>query len=465
MRYISIDIGSSFVKSALIDTCNHVISDKMKVDQAPKSNHTGGRFEVDGEQMFRKVDTLIDSYTAMYGSDISGIFLSTQMHGFILADKHGKSITPYISWQDERSLEVDPHNGLTFMENLSGIISPKEMENTGVRLKAPLAMCNLFVMLKNGLKIPEGANFCTIGSFMILKMTGRNVCHLSNAGPTGFADVRNKQWNRPLIQKAGAEKLTFPAIINESATCGSYRKNTVDLAVYSDMGDQQVSALGTLPVPETDAIINIGTGAQIGRISRDFVPGEYEIRPFFDNYYLYTVSQLPGGRNIDVLINLCHELACKVTKSSVDVGQIWDVVKNETLSTDSRGLKINANFFNNLNEQPGSIGQINSGNLTVGTLFSALYEDIAESYVRAAGKLFNNTGSIKRIVYSGGVSNRIAAVRYAIEKRFGVDNSSLSMEDEVFIGFYLLALKLENPDYDFMQCGEYLKNNYPVVKE
>ena len=103
MKYIAIDIGSSFVKSALLDprTCQVVSQRKFPAPaKLPHSNRN--LFEIPANQLFETVRELIEYY-AREDCEASAVLLSTQMHGFVYQTPGREDL--YISWQDMRCLD------------------------------------------------------------------------------------------------------------------------------------------------------------------------------------------------------------------------------------------------------------------------------------------------------------------------------------------------------------------------
>jgi hypothetical protein len=126
-------------------------------------------------------------------------------------------------------------------------------------IKPYMALCNLYAMLDQGYSIQPGTHFCTLGSYLIFRLTGNNVCHVTNAGPTGFANVRDVAWDRAVIERAGCGALTFPRITDRLESCGRYRS----LDIYPDLGDHQCSVLGIGAHARTDLIVTL---ARRGRL-------------------------------------------------------------------------------------------------------------------------------------------------------------------------------------------------------
>lgn len=106
MVYIAIDIGSTYIKSSLLDPACGVISERNRAEVAPRIRQENSlRFEVDMGEILTAVRAILDGYTSRR-KDIAGILLSTQMHGFVYSDPACPE-EKYISWQDARCLEPD----------------------------------------------------------------------------------------------------------------------------------------------------------------------------------------------------------------------------------------------------------------------------------------------------------------------------------------------------------------------
>lgn len=440
MKYVAIDIGSSFIKAAVLDTDKFEIIGHNTVQMPQPFSSSGKCFEVDAELIFVAVKKILEGYVTKLGSDLSGILFSTQMHGFVLADQTGYPLTNYISWQDERCLEEMPAGGKTYLQYLETIISREDMAATGVYLKAPLALCNLFTLLEQGFVPPAQARFCTLGSYIILRLTGSNVCHLTNAAPTGFADIVNGKWNEKLINTIGCEKLIFPELKNSLDICAYYRQQDLVIPVYPDIGDQQACVLGCMARPQQDVNINIGTAAQLAIIKREFGAEYGEVRPFFDDYYLHTISRMPGGRNLDVLIEFIQDIGEKIFNVVQEKNAIWDKIICRTDAAATQGLQVNTSFFKTMESDSGAITNINNTNLSLETLFSAAFADFAVTYDKYIDRFCSDRGTIERIVFSGGVACKNPVLMKVITEITGLKGILPPMADEVFVGLFRIAL-------------------------
>ncbi|NOU66072.1 hypothetical protein GC096_18715 [Paenibacillus sp. LMG 31461] len=104
MRYLGIDVGSSFIKAALLDTSNQQVMDITK-QPTPKRipNDNMNIYEVNVRSIVDCVKSMIIEHISKRGP-VAGILFSTQMHGFVLCDEAGEPVTNYISWQDTRGM-------------------------------------------------------------------------------------------------------------------------------------------------------------------------------------------------------------------------------------------------------------------------------------------------------------------------------------------------------------------------
>ena len=107
-----------------------------------------------------------------------------------------------------------------------------------------------------------------------------------------------------MIRKLGIPVEIFPSVQRTSSVAGYLADEwvrllhlSVDIPVIFGGGDNQLSMLGSgLISPNSPALINIGTGAQISKVSSVFqkIMG-VEVRPFFDGQFALVSASLGGG--------------------------------------------------------------------------------------------------------------------------------------------------------------------------
>lgn len=437
MKYIGIDLGSSFIKAVLLDLEHHRTVNHKKYRAPRKAEHQNPYvFEIPAQELVQIVRTLIDEYTSKY-SDVEGIIISTQMHGFVYSvpDREDQ----YISWQDMRCMDFAKGKTVSYLKLLEEILPPSVMEPNGVNIKPSLAICNLYALLCEE-DVPQNGTLYTLGSYVVHALTGNNICHISNAAPMGIADAEHKCWNMDILRRLGLETIRLPHMaLSDFEVCGEYESNGSRLKVHPDYGDMQVSILGS-SVGSGDVVVNIATGAQVLGYSTRFKPGNYEIRPYFEDSYLYTISNMPAGRNLDVLVNFFCEAAQQLTGVPVDVQAVWEQVHHASLERDNE-LTVQTSFYKNpYFPDGGAIRGITQNNLHLGTLFQAAFADMADTYWRFIQVLEKELGDTKRIICAGGVSWKTPELRQMIEQVTGKPCQLSPMADEALSGMFHLSL-------------------------
>jgi sedoheptulokinase len=104
MRFLGIDIGSSFIKGAVLD------ADKLRlshVERAAAPSFVSGldpKFrEIEPEVLVQRVREIRERLYD-HCPDAAGLLMSSQLHGLVLCDHVGRELTRCITWQDQRAL-------------------------------------------------------------------------------------------------------------------------------------------------------------------------------------------------------------------------------------------------------------------------------------------------------------------------------------------------------------------------
>lgn len=449
MVYIAIDIGSTYIKSSLLNTQTGEIMGRNRIAVSEKLHlESPLRFEVEMDEIYDSVKRILDGYTSAR-SDIAGILLSTQQHGFVYSDPNFPR-DKYISWQDARCLEPIDDRGTTVLDLLKAQISVKEMRATGVYLKPALGMCNLYALIRErGGIIPKGAKLYTLGSYLIEKLTGVNACHMTNAAPIGLADIHHGCWHQALIKKLGFESIEFPRLMCAMEVCGYYEADGRYIAVYPDTGDVQTSIRGGGTV-EGDVAVNMATAGQVCMVHRSCNMGRgdpqyYEVRPYFDGLYCHTISRMPSGRNMDVLIELIEEIGARVFGQTLTHAEIWKRLGNCGGSGETHGLVVDTSFY----EMPekladGAIMHIDRANLNLENLFGAVYADMGRVYAHYIHLMEEAVGQkATRMVFCGGAVRNNEWIRQALVRAVGLPGMPSPASDEVHEGMMKIACSIE----------------------
>lgn len=266
MSILLIDIGSTNIKWAVTDFGEKVPNDLHSVPFPPPLNNTYPYYEVSIDQIISIIKGIIDDCLP------NSLFISTQMHGYVLADKSGKPITQYISWQDERATLVP------FLDKIN--------KEHGVDIKPNLPRASVYAISKLNPKLfMQAYQFFTLGSYVNYVLTGNNITHITDAAPSGFYNVKTL--------KSDYNQLELPIAKKDVEKAGEYK----GIAVYTPVGDQQAAILGVNATNDS-YILNLGTAGQLCTINGTFITGDFESRPYFWGKTLCTVTRLMGGKAI-----------------------------------------------------------------------------------------------------------------------------------------------------------------------
>ena len=478
--YLGVDIGSSFIKVAILDTGRSQVRNVTKVETpaflpAPNPLYR----EISPEQTLAAVRTLIDWYLERsdrgdledHEHRIEGILFSTQMHGFLLMDESGNAVCNYVTWQDERATEplreADSPAGSALPRQQSAtdcvreLLDDDDVRRSGMPVKPSLATCTLYHWRHNegarlGVKTPLW--FCTIGDYVIAALAQqRPRAHITNAAATGLVDLETGDWSSTVGRKLGFDFLRFPDLAQDNEPCGFYQAGTRRIALYPSFADHQSSMFGAHLEPEADLAINMGTGSQICVVSNTRTHGEYETRPFFDGCYLRAIPHIPAGRSLNLLAEFIQDTAATVCGTKVSKSAVWERIQPliaeaaavqdappETEQTAEPQLDVNISYFRtSAVPQDGAIRNIRERNLTLGNLFLAAFRDMARNYEQLHRRLTIHGTSIERIVCTGGLAERHPVLRRCIEARFGLPCTEVPYAGDALAGLLRLAHRME----------------------
>jgi sugar (pentulose or hexulose) kinase len=187
------------------------------------------------------------------------------------------------------------------------------------------------------------------------------------------------------------------------------------LELFGAYGDQQCALRGA-GLAREELSLNASTGSQVSLRTSRFQPGPYQTRKYFSGDWLNTVTHLPAGRSLNVLVDLLTELA---RAEGIALRNPWEYIQREASEVQTTELQVDLAFFAGPLGSTGGIQQITTDNLTIGNLFHAAYRAMAENYAHCADWL-DPARSWKSVVLSGGLTQTAPVLRSHIQQRFTV---------------------------------------------
>lgn len=435
MYMLGIDVGSSFLKSSVLNLEEMRVEDTCSVPTPGFLKLSPEKKEIPMEEIVEAIRHLIERAQDNYM--LEGIVFSVQMHGFMLFDPQGQALSNYISWQDMRAMAED-ENGISMFKQLKKKVPEAVFAENGIHLKPNHSVLPLCHYIKNH-PIQPGTELAMVGDGLIRMLTGqRTSIHPTVAASSGLYSLKERDWNQTLIGLIGLENIRFPDVSEELSPVAHYRLGEREIPVYSPIGDHQAAVLGTC-VDAGDIVINIGTGGQISYVDSGLKFGPYETRPFFSGCSLRAMTQLPSGRSLNVLMGFIENIGREIYKNSeIQEKEIWKQVDILTGGMEYKGeeLQVDFSFFE---ASKGGISGISGSNFTVQNLFCGAYHSMAKEYFEASKKLIPEGYRPSNIVCTGGVVRKNPLLLQYIREEFRLPCRLAPYSDDTMIGLLKYA--------------------------
>jgi len=430
MKYVGVDIGSSSVKGAILDLDAMSISHPQRVP-APQAlpELPPLHFEVDPWEVVHATREIITTLVRSLDS-CAGIVCCTQMSGVILVHPDGQPASNYISWRDQRVLEPHPSGAGSYYELAQQRLSPEVFPQLGeCKPGSPTSL--LFWFAEQGLleptMIPLG-----LADFVAMQLAGAAPCtEYTNA--VGALDLMTGDWHHEAFTALGIHELAWPQLCGPYHAIGNFVVDQHSVPFYPAVGDQQCALAGAR-LGEGDLSINVSTGSQLSQVVDDYRPGDYQLRPYFDNRYLNTITHLPAGRSLTAIVDLLTELPRAL---GLDLPDPWPYISDQ--SARDGGVCADLAFFEGPMGNRGSLQDLTLDNLNVGNLFHAAFTNMADNYATCSRQLAAE-GNWSQIILSGGLPQRCPVLRDLITARFACPARICSEAEETLAGLLIIAL-------------------------
>ncbi len=269
--FIGIDIGTSGVKSLLIDETQRPIAEA----HAPLdvSRPHPGWSEQDPAHWWAAVQATLDELAAGHATEmagVAGIGLSGQMHGATLLGADDAVLRPCILWNDGRSAaECEALEGRADFRGIGGnIVMPgfTAPKLEWVRTHEP----DVFERVAKVL-LPK--------DYIRLLLTGDYASDMSDSAGTLWMDVAARRWSPALLEATGLTEGQMPALVEGSAASGALKP---DLAARWGMsappvvagggGDNAASACGVGAIRPGAGFLSLGTSGVLFVSTDRFAP-------------------------------------------------------------------------------------------------------------------------------------------------------------------------------------------------
>jgi xylulokinase len=425
--FLGIDVGGTFLKGSILDTGSETTGRVSRSSGPELIFSEGGGATLDPAALIKAVKSLVDD---LFGNRrvYEGILITGQMHGFVMVDDEGHPRTDIVTWRDDLRLNRDtPDSSAVLGQRLS----QQFLFEVGNELRAGIPLAGIFTRLSLGSQF-EGLTPHSLISFVTHSLCNKfsnPVMHNSDAAAHGFLNLYTNNWHESLLEECGISGLDLPRVTTNLEEVGKCQQT--GLPVYVGVGDHQAALYGVgLEVGELS--LNIATGSQVSVISQK-ISTNSQTRPYFEEKFLSTVTHIPAGRSLNVLMRLVGEL----TDKSED--ELWKEIGVACEKQAPTELQTALSFFPNAQGSEGYIKNIRENEFNVGSLFNAAVMAMAENYDRFS-RVVSGGSFPEKIVLSGGLVSRFKPLHNAIIAKFGASKiREVPSEDSSILGLLRLA--------------------------
>jgi sugar (pentulose or hexulose) kinase len=436
---LGLDVGSSSIKAALLDLDTlSVRAMATRPFPAPLAG-AAGRHEVDADEVTVRCRAVIDQL-AIDAPPLSGVYLCGQHGGVVPVDAQTRrALGPYTSWRDERAAELHPaHPGISWFEHIRESIGRDDLLRIG-REFAPGGTLMLASRLLHDGPYPPGTRMVGIGEYVLSQFTNTDAV-IERTCAIGLMDLTTSQQPSNLYERLGIATFGWPRIVTFREQVGELRLSRGrSVAAYPVVGDHQCALAGAA-LAERELSINVSTGSQVSLLARSLEPSDRtQTRPYFDGLFLRTITHLPAGRALNVLIDLLCELPRRAGRA---IENPWALLVPllEDASAHTN-LRVRTTFFKGPLGECGAIENIGTDNVSAGAILHAALLDMADKYREAASWLDAGGEAFDGLALSGGIAQKLSDLRSAIARQFPKRPIRVSQSDEETLrGLMTLAL-------------------------
>lgn len=436
MRTLGIDLGSSFLKAAVLDlaagTIEHIVRQPFP---EPLPGRPPGWLDYDVATVVQRCRELCAELVSR-APDVAGILITSQMGGVVLVDPHGHSVSPYYSWRDQRTVLTQTPSGATFYDAALENMGPQVFTETGREVKPGSTLLLLSWLQAHG-KLPPGNWTPTnLGDAVVAGLCGTSAS-MEVTQAMGAINLHTGDWHAELWDRWNLTGILPSPIVSYRAVQGTCRIGDIDLPVYPAVGDHQCALYGAELAPG-ELSLNVSTGSQVSQVTSTVQPGNYQTRPYFDGQWLNTITHLPAGRALAVWIKLLTELA---TSAGLEIPDPWGAAQRAAECAPDTDLSTQLTFFSGPLGDVGHLSQIREENLSVGTLFRASLRNMAQNYAACATRLCP-AQDWTQLVFSGGLIQHNVLLQQFVREQIPGSHRVCTQAEDTLWGLLKLGRSL-----------------------
>jgi len=305
MRILAIDIGSSSVKAAVLETATDRPVGPVVKQAYPLHQPDADTAVIDPEELWRAISQAVAAATI--GQSVEGVGLSCLTPCLVLLDEEDRPLIPFVTHLDRRARPT--------ARQLETRVGPQFLRETGNR-PLPGGISGVFFRYWS-LRQPELAarvrRYLHLDSWIVLRLTGQTAFEPGNACFTGLCNWSEVAWSEKWCSQLGVQPEWLPAIVPGNATIGSLRREIAkqwnlpaDIPVKLGLADTS-SAILAVGMEPGDLLHLMGTTQVLAVLTDAPVPAANRLTRHLGvgDSYLHVTHNPVGGVALEWLHHLC----------------------------------------------------------------------------------------------------------------------------------------------------------------
>lgn len=249
MRALAIDIGTTILRTGIVDTSGNVTHTHQHALSVATPNP--GEVELDAREIARLTLELARR-TIADGGQCEFVGITNQRATTIVFDPvTGEPVGPALGWQDLRT-----------------VIDCLVLQGEGLRLAPNQSATKAQWLVRASGRPAKELRFATIETWVMWHLTGgdAHVSDHSNAGVTGLVNVDVDAWDERALEVLGLDIEMMPTLVSTMGQHGVANALPGAPRITALIGDQPASLFGQCCVTQ-GAKITFGTGAMLDSVS------------------------------------------------------------------------------------------------------------------------------------------------------------------------------------------------------
>ena len=198
-------------------------------------------------------------------------------------------------------------------------------KQTGFPLSTGFGLVTHYYNKVNSLVPQNAVKLCTIMDYTAMRLTGKcePLVDCSNAASLGFFDKEKLAFDKEALWNVGIDNSILPEIGKAFSRVGHYE----NISVYTAIGDNQASFLGSIRDIRHSIHITVGTSSQISVYSDDYVNVPLlDTRPLPGGGYILVGAALCGGCSFSLLKKFFSETIKLYTGEEMDDTDLYKIM-------------------------------------------------------------------------------------------------------------------------------------------